>query len=60
MDPRKRKRIERRHREWLENDPLNRRLRDRIAHHERVLADERARVTRRAARPLLLRWLAIR
>ena len=33
MDPEKKKRREKRFREWLQNDPLNRRLRERIAYH---------------------------
>lgn len=59
MDPEKRKRIRREHAEWVENDPLNRRLRERIAYHEAKIAEERARAERRSRRPFFLRWLPL-
>ena len=34
MDPEKRKRRRERHEEWLRTDPLNQRLRERIAFHK--------------------------
>ena len=34
MDPEKRKRLRERHEEWLRTDPLNQRLRERIAFHK--------------------------
>lgn len=48
MNPRKRKRIEERHAEWLRTDPLQQRLRERIAYHKaRAEAEERGRGTER-------------
>jgi hypothetical protein len=43
MDPRKMKKIEERHAEWLRTDPLNQLLRERIEYHrERAEEEERA------------------
>lgn len=43
MNPKKRKRIEERHAEWLRTDPLQQRLRERIEYHRaRAEAEERA------------------
>ena len=41
MDPKKRKKIERRHQEWLRNDPLNKRLRAAIEHYRSLSAERR-------------------
>jgi DNA/RNA endonuclease G (NUC1) len=41
MDPKKRKKIERRHREWLRDDPLNKRLRAAIEHYRALAAERR-------------------
>lgn len=60
MDPEKRKRNRRRHQEWLENDPLNRKLRERIAHHRAKIVEEQEANARREARPFFLRWLPLR
>lgn len=58
MDPEKKKRIRERRADWLENDPLNRRLRARIAYHEAKIVEERERAERRSRRPFFLRWLS--
>jgi hypothetical protein len=42
MNPKKRKKIERRHQEWLRNDPLNKRLRAAIEHYRALGAERRA------------------
>lgn len=42
MDPEKRKRIERRHAEWVRNDPLNQRLRAAIERYRALAAERRA------------------
>lgn len=43
MDPEKRKRIRKRHEEWLRTDPLNQRLRERIEYHKaRAAAEQQA------------------
>ena len=34
MNPRKRKRLDERHAEWLRTDPLQQRLRERIEYHK--------------------------
>lgn len=47
MDPEKRKRRRQRHEEWLENDPLNRRLRQRIRELDERIAARRAQAERR-------------
>jgi hypothetical protein len=59
MDPEKRKRIRAEHADWVENDPLNRRLRELIARNEAIVAARRERAERRASRPFLLRWLPL-
>ncbi len=45
MDPEKRKRIRKRHEEWLRTDPLQQRLRERIEYH-RSLAEQEAQERR--------------
>jgi hypothetical protein len=49
MDPRKRKRIDERHAEWLRTDPLQQRLRERIEYH-RARAEEEERAQKEAER----------
>lgn len=59
MDPEKRKRIRKEHAEWVETDPLNRRLRELIARNQAKIAEERERAERRSNRPFFLRWLPL-
>ena len=59
MDPEKRKRIRQEHADWLENDPLNRRLRALIARNQAKIAEERESAERRNRRPFLLRRLPL-
>jgi hypothetical protein len=47
MDPEKRKKRRQRHEEWLEKDPLNRRLRERIRELDERIAARRAQDARR-------------
>jgi hypothetical protein len=49
MNPKKRKRIDERHAEWVRTDPLNQRLRERIECH-RTRAEEEERPQRDAER----------
>ena len=45
MDPEKRKRKREEHRRWLENDPLNRRLREAIERYRRLSEEKRRRAS---------------
>jgi hypothetical protein len=47
MDPEKRKKRRRRHEEWLQNDPLNRRLRERIRELDERIAARKGQARRR-------------
>ncbi len=42
MDPKKRKRIDERHAEWLRTDPLNQRLRAAIERYKALAGERRA------------------
>ncbi len=47
MDPEKRKRLRRKHEEWLRTDPLNMRLRARMAELRAAIAEREAQASRR-------------